>query len=58
VSITNEAIQIGCQNHTIEQWDNFTDVEITQMDGKDSLRFWREYKEIIMTLAKTKSISE
>jgi hypothetical protein len=58
VSISNCAVQIGCQNHTIEEWGNFTDKEIAQMDGKDSLRFWREHKNTIMTIAKAKAISE
>ncbi len=39
-------IHIGCQNHTIEQWENFTDKEIARMDT-GALEWWKEWKEVI-----------
>ena len=43
---------IECQFHEIEAWGAFTDGEIAAMDGKDALRFWRENKDVLMTLAR------
>ena len=44
-------IQIGCQNHTIPEWENFTDVEISKMDD-GALEWWKEWKEVILKVAK------
>ena len=44
-------IHIGCQNHTIEQWEKFTDEEISDMDD-GALEWWREWKEVILKIAK------
>ena len=45
-------IKIGCKLYRRDEWQNFTDEEILQMDGKDGLRFWRAYKSIILDLKK------
>lgn len=44
-------IHIGCQNHTVEQWENFTDEEISKMDDA-ALEWWKEWKEVILKVAK------
>ena len=44
-------IHIGCQNHSIEEWENFTDEEISRMD-KGALEWWKEWKEFILKVAK------
>jgi len=44
-------IHIGCQNHTVEQWENFTDEEISKMDD-GALDWWKEWKEVILKVAK------
>jgi uncharacterized protein YjbI with pentapeptide repeats len=44
-------IHIGCQNHTVEQWENFTDEEISEMDD-GALEWWKEWKEVILKVAK------
>ena len=41
---TSQTIQIGCENHTIDEWKNFTDDEILKMDGYMALIFWKKYK--------------
>ena len=41
---TPHTIQIGCENHTIDEWKNFTDCEILKMDGSRALIFWKKYK--------------
>ena len=44
-------IHIGCQTHTVEQWEKFTDEEISDMDD-GALEWWREWKEFILKVAK------
>ena len=53
VTITDHHMRIGCQFHEIEAWDKFTDAEIAAMDGRDALRFWKENKDVLMTLARS-----
>jgi hypothetical protein len=44
VNITDNHMKIGCQFHTFEEWNNFTDKVILKMDGKAALNFWNEHK--------------
>ena len=47
VYITNNHIRIGCQSHNLNDWVNYTDEEIENMDN-DALEFWKENKEFII----------
>ncbi|WP_279675523.1 pentapeptide repeat-containing protein [Acinetobacter junii] len=40
-------MRIGCQNHSVEAWKNFTDEEIKRMD-RDALEFWNKYKTMLL----------
>ena len=40
-------MQIGCEYHAIEDWRNFSDNQIREMDGKSALEFWAKYKDFI-----------
>ena len=42
---TKETLQIGCKKHTFDEWRNFTNEEILDMDGEKALNFWRKWKE-------------
>ena len=44
-NLTKKFMQIGCRRYSYEEWWNFTDEEILNMDGKKALNFWRKYKE-------------
>ena len=44
---TNSLLVIGCEHHSIKEWEKFTDKEILEMDGKKALKFWRKWKEFI-----------
>ena len=44
-------IQIGCQNHTVEEWEGFSDERISVMD-RQALEFWAQFKPTIMAMAK------
>ena len=37
---------IGCQQHTIDEWKQFTDEKIAEMDKK-SLEWWNKWKDFI-----------
>jgi uncharacterized protein YjbI with pentapeptide repeats len=50
--ITENTIRLGCQRHTLEQWRNFTDAEIKDMDGSHAVLFWQKHKTILLELAK------
>ena len=40
-------MRIGCQNHSIERWDSFSDELINRMDSY-ALEFWKQHKEMLM----------
>lgn len=50
ITITDNHMKIGCQTHSFEEGENFTDASILQMAGKTALRFCRENKAILMAL--------
>ena len=47
---TSEYMQIGCERHLISEWAEFGDARIIEMDGKRTLKFWREWRDIIFML--------
>ena len=51
VLVTDGFMTIGCQRHTHEQWQNFTDDEIRAMDTGARL-FWKSWKEPLMIMCK------
>ena len=51
VLIIDGHIKIGCQMHSIDAWIAFDDAAIAAMDGRHALRFWRDHKAAIMSLA-------
>ena len=44
-----ETIRIGCQYHTIAEWENFTDVEISKMHAQ-ALSWWGKWKPLVMAI--------
>ena len=49
--IQEDTIRIGCQYHSVKSWESFTDEEISKMHD-DALRYWKENKEIILSIAR------
>jgi hypothetical protein len=41
---TAEVLQIGCKQHPIADWWDFTDEQIHGMDGQKALDWWNKYK--------------
>ena len=48
ISFCGETLNIGCVSHSIEDWENFTDLEIKEMDS-GALEFWNKWKDFIFT---------
>lgn len=45
VTYTSEVIQIGCEQHPIENWRNFSDDQIYAMDRTISSAWWDKWKD-------------
>ena len=45
-------MRIGCQNHSVEAWKNFTNEEVKSMDS-DALEFWSKYKTMLLVACDT-----
>jgi pentapeptide repeat protein len=52
VYILDQHMQIGCELHSLADWQSFDDRRIGAMDGRDALRFWRDHKDSLLSLAK------
>jgi hypothetical protein len=52
VATDGKHIQIGCECHAVNEWLAFDDAQIVKMDGKDALRFWRDFKPTVMAMAR------
>ena len=50
VTILHGHMRIGCQHHHVDDWDKFTDDEISKMDSK-ALEFWQANKQKLITIA-------
>ena len=51
VIIFDAHMRIGCQMHPLSDWAAFDDRRIAKMDDADALRFWRQNKSALLTLA-------
>jgi len=47
VMIIGTQIKIGCEEHKQKEWWKFADKEIVKMDGKEALKWWKEWKPIL-----------
>ena len=51
VMILDNHLKIGCEIHTFDEWENFTDKEISLME-KSALDWWKIHKAPIMSMVK------
>ncbi len=51
IAILDTHMQIGCELHSLSEWAAFDDSRIAQMDGRHALRFWRQYKAVLLAMA-------
>ena len=52
VLITPLRIKIGCEWHTWQEWRDFDNSTILDMDGRVALKWWRLHKKFILDAAK------
>ena len=50
ITVTDKHIKIGCQQHLKNEWKDFEDRKIIEMDGKKALEFWRLFKPVLESL--------
>ena len=50
VTILYGYMRIGCQHHHVDDWDKFTNDEISNMDS-EALEFWQANKQMLITIA-------
>jgi hypothetical protein len=48
VAFTSEILAIGCQQHKISKWRDFSDETINEMDN-NALAWWKKWKDFIFT---------
>jgi uncharacterized protein YjbI with pentapeptide repeats len=49
VTITTQFLTIGCQQHEVEEWESFSDDEISSMHN-NALSFWNVWKAPILSM--------
>jgi hypothetical protein len=54
IAISDTHMQIGCQNHSHEQWRTFTDSQIGQM-APGAIEFWKQWKPTLMAACEWKA---
>ena len=54
LAVWKDALQIGCERHTIKEWEAFTDEDIESMDSGTALDWWLTYKDLVLMFAKTR----
>ena len=45
-------LKIGCQIHSIDAWEDFTDSEISAMDRATARKFWAQWKAPLLKWAR------
>ena len=50
IAYTSDRLQIGCKNHAIEDWWEFDDRKILEMDGRQALEWWKKWKPVIQQI--------
>ena len=51
IAYSESHMAIGCQQHSIEDWERFNDEDISVMDGH-ALDWWKKWKPVIMGIIK------
>lgn len=54
VFVYDKHMKIGCEIHLIEDWFNFNNKTILEMDGKRALSFWKKWKEPLRQICNTR----
>ena len=52
VTILDQHMQIGCELHSLHDWERFDERRIAEMDGREAVRFWRAHGPGLLALAR------
>ena len=52
VTILDAHMQIGCELHSLAEWEAFDNERIAKMDGTRSRRFWDANRDALLALAR------
>lgn len=52
ICFTLGKIKIGCQEHTIEQWESFEDKDLIEMGLRVASKFWKENRDFVISIAR------
>ena len=58
VMIFDNHMKIGCELHSFEEWGNFSDDDILEMDSNKALDFWSENKSMLMEMCESRNKNE
>ena len=47
ITVYPESLGIGCERHTIQEWEDYTDEDIDKMDSR-ALSWWKNWKDLIL----------
>jgi len=50
ITVYPESLAIGCERHTVEEWERFTEKEIGMMD-RQALAWWAKWQDSILSYA-------
>lgn len=52
IAILDNHMRIGCEFHSLEEWASFDNRAIAEMDGKTALKFWGQFRDVLLGMAK------
>ena len=52
VTLLDTHMQIGCELHSLDDWEGFDNARIAEMEGRSALKFWKANKDAIFAMAK------
>ena len=58
IIVFSEHMEIGCECHSFNDWSEFNDKRILQMDGREALEFWNENKWFLLSLCEQQVIKQ
>jgi len=58
VAYTRHAIQIGCQNHTAEEWAAMTERDLLTMDGRRAVDWYRAHMQTVLDIVASEPAEE
>ncbi|WP_456322188.1 pentapeptide repeat-containing protein [Hydrogenimonas sp.] len=47
ITYTKDQLAIGCEQYSMREWKNFSDREILKLDGKEGLKWWKEWRDFL-----------